>query len=69
MMHGLVGEFELGRKAYRDQDWKRSEAHFMNCMKIKPGDGPTELYLARVQSFMKESPGDKWDGVYTFKHK
>lgn len=69
MMHGLVGEFELGRKAYRDQDWKKSEAHFMNCMKIKPGDGPTELYLARVQSFMKESPGDQWDGVYTFKHK
>jgi len=65
----LIGEFELGRAAYRAQDWPRAKKQFMNCLMIRPDDGPSNLYLARIEEQAQSPAIPNWDGVYTFKHK
>jgi len=65
----LIGEFEAGRTAYRAQKWKEAREHFMNCLKIRPDDGPAHKFLERVAE--REAIGfvEGWNGVYTAKSK
>ncbi|MBM4252199.1 MAG: adenylate/guanylate cyclase domain-containing protein [Deltaproteobacteria bacterium] len=65
----LIGEFELGRAAYRQQDWPRAKRQFTSCLTIRPDDGPANLYLARIAEQSQSPAIPNWDGVYTFKHK
>jgi adenylate cyclase len=65
----LIGEFELGRKAYLARDWAKAERHFGECIKLNPSDGPASLYLERIADYKAEPPAEAWDSVYTFKHK
>jgi adenylate cyclase len=69
LIKNLIGEFELGRKAYLARDWVAAEKHFGECIKINPSDGPASLYIERISDYKAEPPVDAWDGVYTFKHK
>jgi len=68
-MRDLVGEFELGRHAYRARDFKKAREHFTKCLSLRPDDGPTEVYLERLDHYAAEPPVQDWDGVYTFTHK
>lgn len=65
----LIAEFELGRAAYRQQDWPKAKRQFMNCLTIRPDDGPASLYLSRIEEQEQTPLIPNWDGVYTFKHK
>lgn len=65
----FIEAFETGRKFYKVQDWQNSQKAFFQCLQIKPDDKATGLYMERIQEYMTESPGETWDGVYTFKHK
>jgi adenylate cyclase len=68
-MRDLIGEFETGRKAYREQDWAKARGHFEACMKMRDQDGPSTLYLHRIEEYEKQPKMENWDCVYTFKHK
>jgi adenylate cyclase len=68
-LRSLIGEFELGREAYKAQDWEKSKKHFMACMMIKPDDGPTDLYLKRIADAESKPKIEGWNGVYEFKSK
>lgn len=68
-IRNLIFEFEQGRAAYRAQDWKKCRAHFMQCLTIRPDDGPANVYLERIEEREKEPAIPNWDGVYTFTHK
>lgn len=65
----LIGEFELGRAAYRQQRWDVANKHFMNCLTIRPDDGPTDEFLQRIAAMSKAELQENWDGVYVFNHK
>ena len=65
----FIGHFAEGRKCYRAQDVEGSRKNFMACMQIKPDDGPSDLYLRRLEDMAKAPKLDNWNGVYTFKHK
>lgn len=65
----LIGEFELGREAYRKQDWALAEKHMLACFNVAPNDGPTHLYMKRIQEYKEHSPGPDWDMVHKFEHK
>jgi class 3 adenylate cyclase len=56
--------FEDGLRLYWKQSWSKAKQHFDNCLKIKPNDGPTQLYLTRLEMFKKNPPGNNWDGVW-----
>jgi adenylate cyclase len=65
----LIGEFELGRAAYRSQKWDEANKHFMKCLTIRPDDGPTDLFLKRIAEMKAAGAQENWDGVYVFTHK
>ncbi len=54
--------FEGGLGHYWKQSWSKAKQHFEDCLKIKPNDGPAQLYLKRLEIFKKKPPGDNWGG-------
>ncbi len=56
--------FEDALKSYRNQSWKNAVGLFESCLKLKPGDGPSKVYLKRLQLFNQKPPGSGWDGVF-----
>ena len=65
----LRAEFAGGLDAYRARDWDRAEAQFKECLKVKPEDGPTAVFVDRVRALRSKPPPDDWDGVWRFTHK
>ncbi|MFK7871695.1 MAG: CHASE2 domain-containing protein [Oligoflexales bacterium] len=65
----LIGEFEAARKHYLSQDWVTAKKHLDTCLKIHPNDGPTKVYIDRVNAYQQAPPAEDWDGVFTFTHK
>ncbi|MCX7156410.1 MAG: adenylate/guanylate cyclase domain-containing protein [Rhodocyclales bacterium] len=55
-------------RAYRAQDWDKSEVTLMNLQRIKPRY-LYDLYVKRVEHLRKEPPGENWDGVTVFETK
>ncbi|TNF98341.1 MAG: adenylate/guanylate cyclase domain-containing protein [Gammaproteobacteria bacterium] len=56
-------------KYYREQNWDLAEMQFINLQKQTPSRILYQTYLARIAYFRKNPPGEKWDGVFTFKTK
>lgn len=61
--------FERGLNAYRKRDWDRAQADFAACLAIAPTDGPSQLFLARLQHLREHPPADDWDGVWSLTEK
>ena len=61
--------FEEARDAYSKQDWNKSKELFFNCLKMKPDDKPSSVFIERIKQFEKDPKIENWDGVYTFTHK
>jgi adenylate cyclase len=68
-IRNLIGEFELGRLAYRNQEWEKCRKHFMACLQLRPDDGPANLFLERVEERAAQPSIPNWDGVYVAKTK
>ncbi len=61
--------FKSGLHAYRRQEWDRARRYFSDTLTLLPGDGPSGLYLQRIQQLEISSPGETWKGVTVFDHK
>jgi adenylate cyclase len=65
----LREEFAAGLAAYRAFDWDAAERRFAECRRSKPADGPSVVFLERVQKLRTDPPPADWDGVWRFSHK
>lgn len=65
----LIGLFEEGRKAYREQEWGKAKGLFSKCLLIHPNEQPAKIYLSRLESYQHKQFIQDWDGVYTFNYK
>lgn len=65
----LRGEFAAGLTAYRAQDWDRAEQQFKQCLKLKPEDQPTAIFVDRIRTMRTNPPPPDWDGVWRFSQK
>ncbi|MBI3456578.1 MAG: CHASE2 domain-containing protein [Candidatus Rokubacteria bacterium] len=65
----LLEAFRLGLAAYAARDFKRAGEYFQRALAQAPEDGPSQLYLERVQRFRVEPPPADWDGVATMTSK
>jgi adenylate cyclase len=65
----FIGEFEMMRQAYRDQDWTKAKKHLESCLMIKPDDGPSQVYFKRIKELEIQPKIEGWDGVHRFTHK
>lgn len=65
----LVEAYEEALKLYRAQKFSQARLEFERCLELKPGDGPSQLFLARTDEMIASPPGEGWDGVFKMKHK
>jgi hypothetical protein len=49
---------------YLAQEWDLAEATFRECLQIRPNDGPSRLFLERIQVFRRNPSGKDWNGVW-----
>jgi class 3 adenylate cyclase len=61
--------FEQAQRAYLAQEWDPAEASFRECLQILPGDGPSRVFLERVQVLRRNPPSKDWNGVWQFVEK
>jgi len=60
----LRERYDAGRRSYLAQEWDTAEASFRECLKIRPNDGPSRVFLERVQDLRRNPPGKDWNGVW-----
>ncbi len=61
--------FITGVRYYHHRDWVKAEECFQYCLKMVPDDGPSQIYLERVKTYVQNPPPEDWDGVFTLKSK
>lgn len=54
---------------YRAGLWDEAFAAFTECTKLRPDDGPSRVFLHRVQELRVRAPEDEWNGVWALTEK
>ena len=65
----LVATFIDGLRQYKARDFLTAQSHFEAALDIDPADGPSQVYLQRVQDYLCTPPAADWDGVYELRSK
>jgi class 3 adenylate cyclase len=60
----LREHYDAARRSYLAQDWDTAKATFRECLQIRPNDGPSRVFLERVQILRRDPPGKNWNGVW-----
>jgi adenylate cyclase len=61
--------FREGLLAYRNRDWNRAKELFIKTLELNPSDGPSGLYLKRIEKIRLSPPPDDWNGSAIFESK
>lgn len=61
----LRDQFETALGLYRRQNWDQALAGFSQCLDIDPRDGPSQVFIERIQAFRQNPPGEYWDGTWS----
>lgn len=56
--------FHSALEAFEQKDWEQAEKQLTEVLRILPGDGPAETFLARCREYKKKPPASNWDGVF-----
>lgn len=62
----VLQQFTRGLAAYRERRWSDAEAFFEEVTRLRPEDGPADLYLRRCRKLKREAPPANWTPVTTF---
>lgn len=62
----MLEEYNKGLKLYRKREFSEALKCFEKAIELRPGDGPSGLYIKRCKDYIKTPPDDDWDGVYEF---
>jgi adenylate cyclase len=65
----LVERFAEGLAAYRRRAWGEAAAAFIAALEAVPGDGPSKVFLARLQHLEASPPPVDWNGVWVLDEK
>ena len=60
----LRENYEQARRTYLAQQWDSAEAIFRECLQIRPNDGPSRVFVERIQVLRRNPPGKDWNGVW-----
>src|SRR5262244_987085 len=55
--------------AYRAQDWDAAEMTFRACLELRPNDGPTTLFLKRIETMRRNAPAADWSSIAQLEEK
>jgi class 3 adenylate cyclase len=65
----LRARYAEGLASYRARDWGTARAAFADCLELMPGDGPSNIFVDRVEHFTAAPPGEDWDGTWVMDRK
>ncbi len=65
----LMVQFEKARQLYCNREFEAAMAAFRLCTSIDPDDGPSNIFLARCESYIESPPLADWDGVFVLSEK
>ncbi len=60
-----VIKFNSGFLLYHEQQFEKAIQEFNAARSFNASDQTSQLYIERCQNYMKNPPGDSWDGVFT----
>jgi len=60
----LRERYEQARRTYLAQQWDSAEAIFSECLQIRPNDGPSRVFVERIQVLRRNPPLKNWNGVW-----
>jgi adenylate cyclase len=64
----LVRYFGQAIQAFRQMDWDESRSLFERCNRLSGNTGgASRLYLERIETLIRQPPGENWDNVYDLK--
>ncbi len=61
--------FHEGLYAYRNRKWETAIDLLKKTLEINPSDGPSGLYLKRIEKLKRSPPPDDWNGSAVFESK
>jgi hypothetical protein len=56
--------YNQGMAHYKSRAFGEALACFRKAQETLPGDGPSELYVERCETYLHNPPPADWDGVY-----
>jgi adenylate cyclase len=65
----LLAQWEAGRAAYREGRFEAALTCFRAAASLRPGDGPSRVFIARCTAFLRDGPPQDWDGIWHFDRK
>ena len=65
----VLEKYNIGLALYKSRQWKEAMDAFKEALQVDPKDGPSRLYLDRCKEYLKNPPGEDWDGVFIMKTK
>jgi len=65
----LAERFAPIYEIYGNGEFARAESELTMLLEEYPDDGPTKVLLERCEIFLREPPGDDWDGIFRATHK
>jgi adenylate cyclase len=65
----LRDRFAAGLAAYRKKDWDGAQTHFEACLATDMNDGPTQLFLERIDTLRNAALPADWDGIWRLSEK
>jgi adenylate cyclase len=65
----LRTRFSEGLAAYRARRWDEALRAFAAALESVPDDGPSMIFIKRIDSLMKTPPGEDWDGSWRLEQK
>jgi class 3 adenylate cyclase len=65
----LKARFAEGLAAYRAQRWEDARSSFTAALAAVPDDGPSQIFIRRIDSLMAMPPAENWDGSWRLDQK
>lgn len=66
---GWLQAFAAGRAAFLARDWDLAQDYFQAALRLKPEDGPTQVFLHRCRQHQQHPPPADWQGVLVLTEK
>lgn len=60
----MLQHYNEGLELYKKREWDAALACFRRVLELVPDDGPSRLYIDRIESYKLNPPADDWDGVF-----
>ncbi|MCX8059288.1 MAG: tetratricopeptide repeat protein [Spirochaetes bacterium] len=60
----MIEIYNIAIDKYFNREFEEAAKLFKNVLEIEPDDYVSEIHLARCLEYIKNPPGDDWDGVF-----